>query len=340
MILGWDVGGVNTKAVRIDCGQDDPPPAAARAYEIQRDPSRLASVLRAVRGDLCDGPVEAHAITMTAELSQAFRTKREGVSFVLDAFADAFAATPLEVFAVGGRFLTPAEARSDPLAVAASNWYATAALVGRSVPDALLIDIGTTTTDIIPIAGGVPVAAGRTDPERLASGELVYTGVLRTPAEAVTGALPFRNSQAGIAADGFALIGDAHLRLGGLHTNDFSVATADGRPATREFAGERLARLICADRDLLTDAEIDALASALVLAQRRQVSEAVARVRVRHPAVTTAVVAGLGDFLAAESAADAGLTVHRLADRLGAAARVAPAAAVGFLLAERRWGRG
>ncbi|MBA3660045.1 MAG: H4MPT-linked C1 transfer pathway protein, partial [Gemmatimonadales bacterium] len=264
MILGWDVGGVNTKAVRIDRGGDAPPPTAARAYEIQRDPSRLSSILRAVRGDLGDGRVEAHAITMTAELSQAFRTKREGVSFVLDAFADAFPATPLEVFAVGGLFVSPDRARSEPLTVAASNWYATAALVGRSVPDALLIDIGTTTTDIIPIAGGVPVAAGRTDPERLASGELVYTGALRTPAEAVARALPFRGGEASIAADGFALIGDAHLHLGRLHADEYSVATVDGRPVTREFAGERLARLICGDRDLLTDAEIDALAAALV----------------------------------------------------------------------------
>ena len=54
-----------------------------------------------------------------------------------------------------------------------------------AIRDALFVDIGTTTTDIIPIVGGVVVACGRTDPERLASGELLYTGAVRTPVEAI-----------------------------------------------------------------------------------------------------------------------------------------------------------
>ncbi len=116
---------------------------------------------------------------MTAELSQMFRTKRDGVAFVLDALQAAFPTSEIRVFAVDGRFLPPAEARSAPLAVAAANWSATAHLVALDHPNALLIDTGTTTTDIIPISGGLVVSRGRTDPERLASGELVYTGALR-----------------------------------------------------------------------------------------------------------------------------------------------------------------
>src|SRR5437667_221861 len=88
---------------------------------------------------------------------------------------------------------------------------AAARLVARSFPDCILIDVGSTTTDIIPIAGGVPAALGRTDPERLCEGELVYTGALRTPAEAIATHVPLGGKPTGVSAEGFALAGDVHV---------------------------------------------------------------------------------------------------------------------------------
>ena len=63
-----------------------------------------------------------------------------------------------------------------------ANWSATAWAVAERHPDTLLVDIGTTSTDIIPIVSGSVAALGHTDPDRLLSGELVYTGAVRTPA--------------------------------------------------------------------------------------------------------------------------------------------------------------
>src|SRR5881296_2882171 len=150
-VLGWDVGGVNTKVARVVRGTV----AAARAqpYEIQRDPTALGSLLARLAAEQRVAGA-AHAVTMTAELSQFFRTKREGVRFVLDAVTAAFPEADVRVYAADGRFLSVAAARIEPLAVAAANWAATAQLVARSFPEAILIDTGTTTTDIIPIAGG------------------------------------------------------------------------------------------------------------------------------------------------------------------------------------------
>ena len=331
-VIGWDIGGVNTKGVRWPDLQVRSVP-----YEIQRDPDALAPTLRRLAGELDWTPDWPHAVTMTAELSQAFRTKREGVTFVLDSLERAFPAARIAVYAVGGDFLIPAEAVRRPLEVAASNWAATARLVARSVPECLLVDIGTTTTDIVPVRGGQLVAEGRTDPERLASGELVYTGALRTPAEAVAATVPLGGRPCAVSADGFALIGDAHLWAGRLAARDYSVAAPDGRPATREFAGERLARVVCGDRELLDDAAIDAIAGALAEAQLATVAAAITRVRARHPTIDTAVVTGLGDWIGAEAARRTGLGLVRLADRLGdAAARTAPAAAVAGLFADTR----
>jgi hypothetical protein len=270
---------------------------------------------------------------MTAELSQMFRTKREGVAFVIDAVTAAFPSSTARVFAVDGRFVEVAEARSRPLAVAAANWAATAALVARQYRDAVLIDIGTTTADVIPIVGGVVVVRGRTDPDRLASGELVYTGALRTPAEAIASHVLVDGERVGVSAEGFALAGDVHLWRGDLAPADYTVPTPDSRPATREFAGERLARVICADRDMVDDVGVSAIADAIAEAQIDRVAEAIRGVCARHASLRTAVVTGLGAFIAKAAACRVGLSVALLADHLGAdAARYAPAAAVALLL--------
>jgi (4-(4-[2-(gamma-L-glutamylamino)ethyl]phenoxymethyl)furan-2-yl)methanamine synthase len=332
-VVGWDIGGVNTKGVRLTgVGPGSAMRSASFPLEVQRRPHDLASAIAGVAHELGAESSDLHAVTMTAELSQAFRTKRQGVGFVLDALSAALPGAEFHVYTVDGRFVSPGDARTQPLAAAAANWAATASLVARSCPTCILIDIGTTTADLIPIVAGKVVAHGSTDPERLLSGELVYTGALRTPAEAVARRLPLWGGSAGVAADGFALTGDVHLWLGQLQPEDYTCATPDGRPASREFAGERLARLVCADGDMLSEADIQALASALAEAQIGAVLEALMRIRERRPDIATAVVAGLGDFIAVAAACRAGLSVVRLADRLGQAARVAPAAAVGWLL--------
>jgi probable H4MPT-linked C1 transfer pathway protein len=236
------------------------------------------------------------------------------------------------VYAVDGRFLTVAEACQAPLDVAAANWAATARIVAESVPDALLIDIGTTSTDIIPIVDGEVAALGWTDPDRLASGELVYSGAVRTPVEALAPCVPLAGLEVGLSAEGFASSGDVHVWRRDMDPADYSAPTPDRRPATREFAGERLARAICADRQMVSEARVTAIADALAAAQVTRIADAITRIRARHRALHTAVVTGLGAFIAARAARQAGLDVVTLASALGDdAARCAPAASVALL---------
>jgi (4-(4-[2-(gamma-L-glutamylamino)ethyl]phenoxymethyl)furan-2-yl)methanamine synthase len=336
MVLGWDIGGVNTKAALVMDGRIVA--ARSRAFELQRAPEALAAVLRELHAAVTAGtPVgEAalrHAVTMTAELSQIFRSKREGVSFVLDAVAQAFPSSDVQVYAADGRFLHPDQAREAPLAVAAANWAATARAVARRHPDAILLDTGTTTTDVIPIAGGQVVAAGWTDPDRLASGELVYTGALRTPTEAIASQVWVRGRRYGVSAEGFALAGDVHVWRGDLAPGDYTVPTPDGRGTERAFCGERLRRVICADPESIDDAGVSQIAEALARAQAARITEAIIRVRGPRASLRKAVVTGLGAFLGAAAARAAGLEVELLSDDFGAdASHYAAAAAVALLL--------
>jgi len=333
-VLGWDIGGVNTKVARIDYSQAAAPQVVSIAYELQRDLSALPSVLRAAADQLRAGSHDQHGVTMTAELSQAFRTKREGVGFVLDAMVTVFPSDRLHVYTVAGEFVSPEAARTRSLDVAASNWSATARWVAGRISTCIVIDVGSTTTDLIPILEGQVQAEGNTDPDRLLSGELVYTGALRTPVEAVATRVPLRNGTAGIAAEGFALMGDVHLWLGRLSPKNYTSPTPDGRPATREYSGERLARAVCADREMLDEQAITGMAFAFACAQRDVIVDALRRLRKRHPLIDTAVLAGLGEFIGREAAECCGLEVISLTDRIGSAAVTAPAFAVASLLGE------
>jgi probable H4MPT-linked C1 transfer pathway protein len=332
--IGWDIGGVNTKLALVEHGEVGV--VRTRAYELQRAPDALVSLLREMAADAGSLDHESDlrcAVTMTAELSQMFRTKREGVAFVLDAIAMAFPRADIRVFSVQGRFLALDEARRQPLAVAAANWAATARLVAERHGDALLVDIGTTTTDIIPLVNGGVRATGWTDPDRLASGELVYTGAVRTPIEAIVADVPYRSGSATVSAEGFALIGDVHVWRGDLGASDYTTPAPDGRPATREFAGERLARVICADRETIDESGVSRIADAVAAAQVAHIAAAIQRVAVRHPSVRTVVTAGLGSFIGERAARSAGMHIVALSSELGdAAARSAPAAAVALLL--------
>jgi (4-(4-[2-(gamma-L-glutamylamino)ethyl]phenoxymethyl)furan-2-yl)methanamine synthase len=332
-VLGWDIGGVNTKVARLSPTAGGPTLRSASVmFEIKNAPLALADTLVRAASSVGSEPGDRHAVTMTAELSQAFHTKREGVEFILDALEATFSGCELAVYTVDGSFCSTTEARKVPLLVSAANWAATASLVARSIPTCVVMDIGTTSADLIPVVNGEIVALGRTDPERLLSGELVYTGALRTPAEAIVSHVPLWDGHASVAADGFALIGDAHLWLGHLDPSDYTCRTPDGSAPNRGSAAERLARVVCADRDILDDQGVDRIASALARAQVNTVAAALGRILERWPAITLAVTTGLGDFIATEAAVNLGLEVVPLSGRLGPSAQMAPAAAVAWLL--------
>lgn len=334
MILGWDVGGANVKAALIDGGDGTVPVVVEQPFPLWREPHRLPAVLAEIADRL--GRPRTMAVTMTAELADCFATKREGVAFVLNALQTTFPGAELWVYGVDGRFRSVEAARRRPYRVAAANWLASATLVSRSFADALFIDVGSTTTDIIPIVGGRVCARGRTDPGRLRSGELVYTGALRTPVCAIVRSVPLRGRRCRVAAEHFAIAADVYRWLRRIDEADYTCETADGRGRSRREAGARLARMVCADLETLHPADVTTLAEHVARAQSRQILSGLRQVvrRLGADGPRAAVVAGAGSFLAKDAAEAMGLDTHDLAGDVGfAAARAAPAAAVAYLLA-------
>ena len=332
-ILGWDVGGANIKVARID-GQSEPQ-VFERPLALWREPHRLPAVLAETAEPL--GVAPTMAVTMTAELADCFSTKREGVASVLDAFDVAFPHIQPWVYGTDGAFRTAPVARRQPFRVAAANWMASAAMVARLYPDALFVDVGSTTADIIPIVNGRVVAKGKTDPARLRSGELIYTGTLRTPICAIVRTVPRRGRRCRIAAEHFAIAADAHLWLGNIDAQGYTCDTPDGRGRSRLESGARLARMVCADLEMLRDPGITEIAAHVARAQVQQIARGIRQVvqRLGSRSPQFAIVAGQGAFIATAAAEQAGLRAEPLAGAFGtAAARAVPAAAVAYLLQE------
>jgi probable H4MPT-linked C1 transfer pathway protein len=334
-ILGWDIGGANIKAALIE-GADDPRPAVVeRPFALWREPRSLPAVLAETANRL--PPARTMAVTMTAELSDCFTTKREGVAFVLDAFKAVFGTVESWIYGVDGRFRSIDDVREQPQLVAAANWMAGATLTAQTVPDALFIDVGSTTSDVVPIVGGRVVACGRTDPDRLRSGDLVYTGALRTPVCAVVSSVPLSGGRCRVAAEHFAIAADVHLWLGNIDERDYTCDTPDGRGRSRSEAGARLARVVCADTEMISSEDITSIAEHVARAQARQIAGGIRQVlrRLGSSAPRVAVLAGQGTFLAKAALRDTGLEIRDLSNDMGAAAaRAAPAAAVACLLAQ------
>jgi len=340
-IIGWDIGGANVKAAWLsrEGGNIQAVRAVTKPFEIWRNKERLPETLEAVLKELdpC-WPPQAMAITMTAELADVFSTKREGVLFVLDSVLAKFPNYPSYALSLSGDFVPLSLAKERPLEFAAANWLATAKWIAKMKLDCLVVDVGSTTTDIIPILAGRVFTSSKTDLDRLGSGELVYTGALRTNLAAIVQSVPVKGSYTRVASEYFSISGDVHLILGHLGPEDYDCPTPDGRTPSITTSRQRLARLVCADTEQLTTEEINKIAYYIYNQQIKQISEAVLQVLSRLPSHDglPIIALGSGKFLTVEAGRRLGMDVRDLAI-IGSKNEsvVAPCLAAATLLADQ-----
>lgn len=345
-IVGWDVGGANIKATLMEVQG----PKAKRLKTVvkyfpiwKEGKEKLQPTLEGVkRGLVGSSSVDVVGVTMTIELSDVYRMKRDGVCYVLDCIEDLFPGASVLVVDADGHLRGPEEARAEHLKVAGANWGATAWMVARWVRDCILLDVGSTTTDIVPILDGRIAAKGKNDTERLATGELVYTGALRTNVSTIVPSVPFRGRMARVASELFALSADVHLILGNITEDEYSTETADGRGRSKEEALSRVARVVCADTEMLDERDILLIAEHVYQKQLEQIGDALKQVsETIGPEQRKApiIVTGLGrNFLGAEATRRLGFEeIVDLADRIGRDASIAaPSAAVAMMAAFER----
>ena len=300
MILGLDIGGANTKAASSD-GL-----FTASVYLPLWKGAPLEEALSSIARS--QPQAEAVAVVITGELADCFSCKREGLERLMDSVRRSFS-IPAYFWGTGGF------GWSDVLEMAAANWSASAAFLGQEEHDCLFVDMGSTTTDLIPILSGRNRAA-KTDFLRLAAGELVYMGLLRTRLDAILPAARIGGRSLPLAPELFSIMADARLVLGQISEERYSCDTADGAGKDRHSALRRLARCVCADLEEIGEIAAMAIAQQACSRQKEILVAAIARQAAEH-GLDKIVAAGVGEGLVAEAAAFLGMECVRISDRYG-----------------------
>ena len=289
--IGFDIGGANLKVAATDHT------AHQASFPLWKGPEKLASRLAELRAAY---PTDARiGVTMTGELADCFDSKQTGVRQIVNSCLEAFGADA-QFYQTDGRFVSANFAIENWLKTAASNWHALATWVALKNENGFLIDIGSTTTDMIPFQNGKPFSTGTTDLGRLTNHELVYTGVGRSPISCILNSIDDQNdNKLHLAQEVFATMQDAYLLGGHIPANPNNKNTADGRPLTKLNSQRRIARLLCADPGELQNAEIEHIVTASIESQKRLLTSCLSQLLEKQRNIPhNFYVSGEGDWLA------------------------------------------
>ncbi|MEA1924322.1 MAG: hydantoinase/oxoprolinase family protein [Candidatus Altiarchaeota archaeon] len=303
-VLGLDIGGANIKTAFLGV---DGLIQGSCYFPIWKRKNELRLFLGKVVKEF---KPEKVALSMTAELSDAFSNKQEGVNFILDSLEGCFEGRIL-VLSTQGLFIPPHEAREDYMKVASANWVAISQYAAKRYGSGMLVDVGSTTTDIIPFKNGLIASEGRTDLKRLQSCELVYSGALRTNLATIADSVPVRGMQTRVSSEFFASTADIYRILGDIKEKDYICDTPDGRDKSIKECMARIARIVCADTLMLDDENIVDIAQHLRDKQLDLIGGCIENTAGRW-GLNKAFTCGSGSFIAQKAARKSGFEIQQL----------------------------
>jgi probable H4MPT-linked C1 transfer pathway protein len=269
IILGMDIGGANTKLALLKFFDSKLESSFSHLEyfpfwekTLNEIPTMLKRVLSKIikKAKVKIKDINFFSIAITAELSDAFKTKKEGISIILNALAEVLDKNKLRFISNNGEFLAYPDAKNGFISISGANWVSTSLFLGKFISKCILIDAGSTTIDIIPILDGIPVTKGKNDIERLMNHELIYTGGLRATIPSITHFVPYKGSMIRISFEKFALVSDIHRILYNISEDEYINDTADKRSKSIEDCYARLARIICIDSDTISKDELNNIA--------------------------------------------------------------------------------
>ena len=304
--IGWDIGGAHLKAALLDDGGE--------VLQVLQLPCQLWKGLEqleiainvAMKAFKIAPSGASHAVTMTGELVDLFQNRHQGVMEISKLAAKLLGKDTLFYAAQDNLeygFVDFERVSALTPNIASANWHASASALAMHVSDALFIDIGSTTTDIVAIEAGKVKRLNLSDAARMVADSLVYTGVVRTPVMALAQKLSFEGIETNVAAEYFATMADVYRLTGELLSENDMAETADGKGKTLQMSARRLARMIGHDVETKPMQTWINLANNCKTLQMNQIKAAIAK---HLKPNMTIIGAGAGSFLVQQIATDLG----------------------------------
>lgn len=287
-ILGLDIGGANTKYALIETDKEEADILIVGSdyFPFWKNNENFQQYLQELKETIEEkyGVIETVVFVTTAELADCFHTKKVGITTICNYVSNVFSnlSNGPFIYSAKSSFISMKKAPEHWLEVSATNWIVSANYLGLKFPNIIMIDIGTTTTDIIPINNGKVVAEGYTDLERLVSNELIYTGLLRTNIATILNEVKLAGKIIPVSSELFATTGDAFYLQDLISSEEFTSETADGKEVSKENSLARLARVICADINQLSENEIKQIAKQAINRQLEMLSQSFQAVQNRY----------------------------------------------------------
>jgi probable H4MPT-linked C1 transfer pathway protein len=332
--FGWDIGGAHLKLAELNQN--------GQWVKIEQWSCPLWQGIEALDSLFNDiaqhKPVATskHAITMTGELVDAFPHRQAGVEAILQSVEKHLPPAQSFIFASGGRWLNTETAKDAWQSVASMNWQATALLAAQQISEGVIIDVGSTTTDIIPFQDEKILDSGETDQQRQLTGSLVYTGAIRTPLMAISHHAPVQGQMMRLANEWFATSGDIWRLKNELSSRAIQDPSADGQSWQEKDCQQRIARMLACDRNDIHENAWPEIVDWFANQQQQQIREALLGIirryhfRERPPIIGL----GVGRFISQACAQELGHPYIDFADLCQNnrdAASYAPAAALALL---------
>lgn len=317
-VIGWDIGGAHVKAVYVDADgvvqhAIQLPCALWQGLHLLEE-----AVLTVMASLAAPAKSTMHAVTMTGELVDLFESRQQGVQAIADCVQKLLPhASFYAADAKGVRWLTTVQGQTA--AVASMNWHASALSIARRAQDVLVIDIGSTTTDVTACVHGQVLPAGWSDATRMAQGSLLYSGVVRTPLMAFGPQIDWQGRSHWLAAEYFATMADVYRLLGQLPAAHDMAATADGQDKSLASTMRRLARMVGHDAEDLPATAWQALAIAFAKQQQEYMVQVCQQSLKKNQAIKQLVALGAGAFLAPALAQRLGLAYQPATTHIAAA---------------------
>lgn len=277
--IGIDIGGANTKVASAD----------GSVTEIHYLPLWKNTALPELLSDVRERiDPEAIGVVMTGELADCFLSKIQGIQFICDAIADVFSDRKIYYINNKCQFVD-----TPDISLAAANWAASAGFLAQD-HDCVFVDVGSTTTDIIPING--VARAGSTDFERLQRDELIYSGILRTNVATLVDRVVLGGTRCRTSSELFAITADVYLVLERITETEYTCETPDHAGTAIKDSIRRLARVVCADPDEILESAVYEIAEQVQQIQVRNLQGAIDAVMKRH-GLNHVIGTGVGEFL-------------------------------------------